>query len=248
MIRIVIIEDEKLIAAELKERLSSLFLPLEIMAVLGSVQESMDYFSNGCHADLIFSDIQLPDGLSFSIFEKIKCDTPVVFITGFDSFMVNAFEHNGIDYLLKPIDQKDLVKVLEKYKSLEKHFIQQQNLKNFFGKRKERLVVKKGLINVLLKVEDIILFYTEDKIVYVIDKEGKKYISDQKLSDLQDMLDSHDFFRANRQYIVNINYIKSYKSYDRVKLSVDLNYSELNHLIVISQETAPYFRKWISEN
>src|SRR6266513_5704642 len=108
MIRAVIIEDEKLIATELRNRLTSLSLPVEVMTILGSVQQSIDYFSRNCHADLIFSDIQLPDGLSFDIFEKTRCDSPVVFVTEFYSFIMNAFEHNGIDYLLKPVDDSDL--------------------------------------------------------------------------------------------------------------------------------------------
>jgi len=248
MIRVVIIEDEKLIATELSKKLTSLSLPVEVMTILSSVKEGIDYFSEGCHANLIFSDIQLSDGLSFDIFERINCETPVVFVTGFDSFIMSAFEHNGIDYLLKPVDDNDLVKVLNKYKNFEKHFVQHQNFKKFFEKRKARLVVKKGFTNVLLRLEDIVLFYTENKIVYTIDKEGRKYLCEQNLADLENILDKHNFFRANRQYIVNISYIRGFKPYERVKLSVDLACGVLNHLIVVSQETAPYFKKWISEN
>ena len=248
MIRAVIIEDERLIATELSNKLASLSSPVQVMAILSSVQESIEFFSEGCHADLIFSDIQLPDGLSFTIFEKIKCDTPVVFVTAFDGFIVNAFEHNGIEYLLKPIDDKDLIKVVDKYKNFEKHFEQRQKLKEFFDKRKERLVVKKGFTNVLLKIEDIVLFYTESRVVYVVDKEGKRYMCDQNLSELEALLDDHTFFRANRQYIINIQYIRAYKTLERVKLAVDIHCNESNHSIIVSQETAPYFRKWISEN
>jgi len=248
MIRAIIIEDERLIATELSNKLASLSTPVEVMAVLGSVKESLEYFSDGCHADLIFSDIQLPDGLSFAIFEKIRCDTPIVFITAFDGFIVSAFEHNGIEYLLKPIEDRDLIKVVDKYKNLEKHFEQRQKLKNFFDKRKERLVVRKGFSSVLLKMEDIVLFYTESRVVYVLDKEGKRYMCDQNLSELETLLDNHTFFRANRQYIVNIQYIRGYKTLERVKLAVDVNCNEANHSVVVSQETAPYFRKWINEN
>ena len=246
MIRAVVIEDEKLIAAELSKKLTS--LSIEVMAILTSVRESIDYFTDGCHADLIFSDIQLSDGLSFDIFEKIDCETPVVFVTGFNTFVMSAFEHNGIDYLLKPVEDRDLIKVLDKYQNFQKHFTQQQNFRKFFEKRRARLVVKKGFTNVLLRFEDIVLFYTENKIVYTIDKEGRKYLCEQNLSDLEKILDNHSFFRANRQYIVNIHYIKGFKPHERVKLSVDLACSELNHFIIISQETAPYFKKWIMEN
>jgi DNA-binding LytR/AlgR family response regulator len=247
MIRAVIIEDEKLIATELQRKLTSLTLPVEVMAVLSSVRESIDFFSDGCHADLIFSDIQLSDGLSFDIFEKIGCDTPVVFVTGFNSFILNAFEHNGIDYLLKPIDDDDLIKVLSKYKNFERHFIQQSNVRKFFETRKQRLVVKKGFTSILLKLEDIVLFYTENKIVYVLDREGRKYVCDKNLSDLEEMLDRHHFFRANRQYIVNISFIRGYKAHERVKLSLDITCNDSHHCVVVSQETAPYFKKWISE-
>ena len=246
MIRAVIIEDEKLIAMELSKMLAS--LSVEVMTILGSVKEGIDYFSDGCHADLIFSDIQLSDGLSFDIFEKIDCDTPVIFVTGFDSFMMSAFEHNGMDYLLKPIDESDLAKVLVKYNNFEKHFAQHTNLRKFFEKRKARLVVKKGFTNVLLRMEDIVLFYTENKLVYTIDKDGRKYLCEQSLSDLENILDKHSFFRANRQYIINISYVRGFKSHDRVKLSVDLARIDWHHPVVISQETAPYFKKWISEN
>jgi len=247
MIRAVIIEDERLIATELQKKLTSLSFPVEVMTILTSVRESLDYFSDGCHADLIFSDIQLSDGLSFDIFEKSGCDTPVVFVTGFNSFILNAFEHNGIDYLLKPIDDNDLIKVLHKYQNFEKHFAQQLNLVKLFERRKRRLVVKKGLASVLLRAEDIVLFYSENKIVYVLDRDGRKYICDQNLSDLEDMLDTHNFFRANRQYIVNISFIKGYKAHEKVKLSLDLLCSEIHQPIVVSQETAPYFKQWIRE-
>lgn len=247
MIKAVIIEDEKLIAGELRKKLTSLSTPVEVVAILGSVKESRDYFSAGFHADLIFSDIQLPDGLSFSIFDDQLCETPVVFITGFDSFIMNAFEHNGINYLLKPVDDSDLVKVLDKYQTFEKHFARRQNFINYFRKKRERLVVKKGMTNVLLKLEDILLFYSENKIVYVVDKDGRKYVCDQNLSELELILDSQSFFRANRQFIVNIDFIRGYKTQDRVKLAVDIVSNDISHSVVVSQESAPIFRKWINE-
>jgi len=248
MIRAVIIEDERLIATELSNKLSSLDNTVEVMAILGSVKESLEFFSEGCHPELIFSDIQLPDGLSFTIFEKVKCDTPIVFVTAFDGFIINAFEHNGIEYLLKPVDDRDLVKVVDKYRNLEKHFEQRQRLRKFIDKRKERLVVKKGFASVLLRMEDIVLFYTESRVVYALDKEGKRYMCDQNLAELETLLDDHTFFRANRQYIINIQYIRGYKTLERVKLAVDINCHETNHSVIVSQETAPYFRKWINEN
>lgn len=114
-------------------------------------------------------------------------------------------------------------------------------------KRKTRLLVQKGIENILLKLDDIVLFYTESKIVYVIDKYEKKYLIYSNLSELENELDLLLFFRANRQFIININFIKSFRAYEKVKIKVELNIAELNYCIIISQETAPLFRKWINE-
>ena len=113
-------------------------------------------------------------------------------------------------------------------------------------KKKERLLVQKGIENILLRMEDIVLFYTENKIVYVIDRLDKKYMICTNLCELEEDLDPLMFFRANRQYIININFIKSYRTYEKVKIKVDMT-SGSNHWIVISQETASDFRKWIYE-
>ena len=98
--------------------------------------------------------------------------------------------------------------------------------------------------NIAMRLEDIVLFYTENKVVYVIDKSGKKYMADKNLSDLELELDE-TFFRANRQYIINLNYVKGYKAYEKVKLIVDLTLPDLNHCVIVSQEMAPQFREWM---
>jgi DNA-binding LytR/AlgR family response regulator len=245
MIRIVIIEDEKLIAAELCKKLNALPFDLHIMAILDSVDACKLYFSSHPEIDLVFSDIQLPDGLSFDIFCKTDCSFPVVFITAYDKYMVNAFEYNGIDYLLKPADENDLLKVLNKYKTLEKHFNQRSRFFDAFTRRKTRLLVRKGLVTVPLRLEDIVLFYTENKVVYVVDNAHAKYICDKTLTELEDELDHSSFFRANRQYIINAAYIRGFRAYEKVKLRLDLSLPEFQQPIVISQEMAPSFREWI---
>lgn len=113
-------------------------------------------------------------------------------------------------------------------------------------KKKTRLLVQKGIENILLRLDDIVLFYTENKVVYVIDKLDKKYLIYSNLSEIEEDLDPLVFFRANRQYIISINFIKSFRPYEKVKIKVDMN-PESSHWIIISQETAPSFRKWIYE-
>ncbi len=132
----------------------------------------------------------------------------------------------------------------------EKHFSGQQEsiqkfVRHFESHKKNRLVVRRGVEYISLRLDHIILFYTENKLVYVIDNNGKKYIAEKNLCELEEQLDNSRFFRANRQYIINIDFIRGFKSFDRVKLLVDLNVPELNHDIVISQENSSQFREWI---
>src|SRR5689334_14158583 len=153
MITTVIIEDEKLIADELQAMLQRASDDVIVKAKLGSAKEAISYFSQDHHTDLIFSDIQLPDGLSFEIFNATAIKVPVVFVTAYDRFIVNAFEHNGIDYLLKPVDEKDIQKVLGKYRMLGAHFSRRRNFYELFSATRKRMLVKKGLMNVSLKLE-----------------------------------------------------------------------------------------------
>jgi DNA-binding LytR/AlgR family response regulator len=248
----IIIEDEKAVALNLAATLKEVASDIQVQTILSSVEESIRYLGANTQADIIFCDVQLTDGLSFSIFNEVHIDVPIIFITGYDKFMLNAFEYNSIDYLLKPVCKEDLQKALDKYKRLEQHFTHTSLLGNFLQHfsqpKKTRILVKKGLENISLLLEDIVLFFTENKIVYVIDKGGRKYLIDKNLTDLETELDNKTFFRVNRQYIVNINFIRSFKAYERVKLQIELTVSDLNYFIVVSQETAPFFRKWISES
>lgn len=254
MLQTIIIEDERLAREQLRGMLQRIDPDIRVLAALESVSEGIRYFGQPVQADVIFSDVQLSDGLSFEIFRQTGIQAPVVFITGYDDFIMNSFEYNGIDYLLKPVDERDLEKALQKYKMFRHHFSgrneELHKLATYFDNRKKtRLVVKKGLENIALKVEEIVLFYTENKLVYVITHTGKKYLADRNLGELEAELDEAMFFRMNRQYLVNINYIRGFKSYEKVKLQVDLTVPELNDrcVIIVSQETAPAFRKWIYE-
>ncbi len=249
MLNAIIIEDERPALDNLLGMLSTIADDIQVTATLSSVRESIEYLSQQPAADIIFSDVQLGDGLSFEIFNQSNIRVPVIFITGYDEFMLNAFEYNGIDYLLKPIDKESLRKALVKYRMLEKHFSDHHSLNGLLqylgNHKKKRLIVKKGLENISLRLDDVVLFYTENKIVYVIDRWGKKYLAENNLSELEVDLDDNTFFRANRQYIININFVRGFKAYEKVKLQVDLTLPELNHCIIVSQEMAPQFREWM---
>lgn len=251
MLKAIIIEDERLARENLIKCFSECETPVKVIKQLANIKESIEYLSAPPDADIIFCDVQLSDGLSFQIFTQVTVSMPVIFVTAFDNYILNAFECNGIDYLLKPTDSADVEKALKKYLMLEKHFKSNAAIESLISmmnsKKRNRLVVKKGVENISLLLSDIVLFYTEHKIVYVIDKNGKKYLLDKNLGELENELDELSFFRANRQYIININYVKGFRTYEKVKLSVDMTVPDLDHCIIISQETAPAFRRWMYE-
>ncbi len=252
MLNALIVEDEKPGLEVLVKTLSQVSTEVKIKARLSSVKESIECITCHPEADIIFSDVQLSDGLSFSIFNQTGIQIPVIFVTGYDHYTVMAFENNGIDYLMKPVNKTELDRALLKYNKLQTRFPHTRtnaspaNHERFNNRRKKtRLLVKKGLENIVLRLEDIVLIYTQNKVVYVIDRLSKKNISDKNISELEEELDNIIFFRANRQYIVSINYIKSFKPHERVKLLINITIPEINHSIIISQETAPAFREWM---
>src|SRR5262245_30415272 len=140
MIRTVIIEDERLIAEELAKLLLACSNEIRIEAHLVSIRDAIDYFSVNPKPDLVFADVQLPDGLSFDIFNKVNIGCPLVFVTAYDRYIVNAMEHNSIDYLLKPVDKHDLEKVLNKYQALKQHFIAPEKFLQSFSVKKKTIL------------------------------------------------------------------------------------------------------------
>jgi len=163
--------------------------------------------------------------------------------------MLNTFDPGG-----KKIDEREFGEAYQKNTTVPFHYTNREiGLVNMIHlpekKKRKRLVVKRGIENISMILENLVLFYTENKIVYTIDDMGKKYIVERSLSELTYELDNSIFFRANRQYIININHVKSFKAYEKVKLKVDLKIDEVNtqHCVIVSQETAPAFKKWIHE-
>lgn len=247
---IAIIEDDPMSSDLLISTFDEINEEVEIKAVLRNVKDAIVFFNTRPELDLLISDVQLQDGLTFTIFESAPINCPIIFISAYDQYMVNAFDYAGIDYLLKPVSTQMLEHSINKYKALQSHFLATNTaIKNFlqhFEKKRTRIIVKKGYSFISLPLTEVVIFYTENLVVYVIDAGGNKYLIDKNLNTLEEELDPQIFFRANRQYIVNIDFIQGYKSYERVKLIVTLK-KETDHLIVVGQEKAKAFRKWIAE-
>ena len=252
MTKAIIIEDEKPAAANLIKKISQVDDGIHIEATLSTIEESIQWLSAHSLPELIFLDIHLSDGLSFNIFKEIKITTPVIFTTTYDKYLMEAFELNSIDYLLKPIETPKLYDALEKFRNTKSYY--SGNIYNLVHKipvdnkqMKCRLIARKGLEHIPLKLDDIVLLYTENRLTFLIDKNGKKYIVDNILSVLEQELDRNKFYRANRQYIINIDFIRGYKTIEKVKISVEMAIDADKFPILISQDSAANFREWIAK-
>jgi len=248
--KVVIIEDEKPAAEKLQKSLQKIDESIEILAVLGSVKESLQWIRAHEQPELFLMDIALTDGLSFKIFEQVKINCPVIFTTAYDEYWQEGFEHNSIDYLLKPVKQEKLEAAIKKYESLKQYFA--NNFKNLLSWQqqsngtgyKKRFLVKRGIDYISIKTEEIAYFYATHKLVCLVDNNGQKYILDQSLSDIEKQLDPSIFYRVNRKYIIQMNAIKRIKSSPKSKLLLEV-YPSVSDEISISPENAAAFKDWM---
>jgi DNA-binding LytR/AlgR family response regulator len=247
--KIVIIEDEKPAAEKIQQLLESIDTSLEVTAVLTSVQGSLNWFSQHQPPDLIFMDIELSDGSSFSIFEHISITCPVIFTTAYDEYWQEAFEHNSIDYLLKPVKKEKLEAALKKYQLLREYFA--ANLQKLLLREsetragtKKRFLVKRGTDLLSIRVEEIAYFYATHKLVCLVTFADQKHILDKSLSDLEKETDPTLFFRVNRKFLINVNAIKRMKTQTKGKLQIEVQ-PLVKEEIIISQENVGLFKDWI---
>lgn len=250
---VIIIEDEKPAAEKLQKSLLACDPAINVVAILGSVKETVSWFHQNPVPELIFMDIELSDGLSFRIFEKISISCPVIFVTAYDEYWQEAFEHNSIDYLLKPVKQEKLDIALRKYDKLKQYFAgNYQNLVNWQQQpqqsngHKKRFLVKRGTDYVSVKTEDIAYFYAAHKLVCMVDGKGHKFILDQSLSDIEGQLDPASFYRVSRKYLINMSAIKRIKTFPKSKLLLELD-PPLHEEVVISQENVAAFKQWMGQ-
>ncbi|HEY6504711.1 MAG TPA: LytTR family DNA-binding domain-containing protein [Chitinophagaceae bacterium] len=248
--KVLIIEDEKPAAEKLLKAIQKADASIEIAAVLGSVKASVDWLQQNPMPELLFMDIELGDGLSFKIFDKINISSPVIFCTAFDEYWQEAFEHNSIDYLLKPVKQDKLETALNKYDKLKQHFAasfqQLQQWQPAANGHKKRFLVKRGTDYISIKTDDIAYFYAAHKLVCMVDNKGQKFILDQSLADIEKQLDPAQFYRVNRKYLVHLSAIKKIKSYPKSKLQLETE-PPVSEDIVISQENVAAFKQWMGQ-
>jgi two-component system response regulator LytT len=247
----IIIEDEKPAARLLNRKLEK--LNIEVGVMLHSVEESLDWFSKNEHPDLIFLDIQLSDGLSFEIFEKIKIKSAVIFTTAYDEYALRAFKLNSIDYLLKPIDEDDLEVAILKFKTrfpkqetLQLDFEQiKKMLSNPFEKNyKKRFTVKIGQHLKVISTDEIECFFSENKGTYLHTFDNRNYLIETTLELLEQELDPAAFYRISRKFIIPLKAIREIVVYSNSRLKVILpSYKEDE--VIVSREKVADFKNWI---
>ncbi|WP_298546403.1 LytTR family DNA-binding domain-containing protein [uncultured Aquimarina sp.] len=248
---IIIIEDEKPAARRLSRMLDD--LDIKVHTMLHSVSESIEWFSNNEHPDLIFLDIQLSDGLSFEIFDTVTIKSSIIFTTAYDEYALKAFKLNSIDYLLKPIDDEELEAAVKKYKnqlsspqSLKVDF---EDIKKLLVNPMDRVYKKRFTARVgqhlkIFSVEDIECFYSENKGTYLHTNENRNYLIDTTLESLEDELNPQQFYRVNRKFYININAIKDIISYTNSRLQIKLHHFNEQEIIV-ARERVKDFKEWL---
>ena len=250
-----IIEDEELAAKRLIAMIAEINDGIEILGVCESIESAVRRLKQNESPDLIFMDIQLSDGLSFEILKQVEIDSSIIFTTAFDEYAIQAFKLNSIDYLLKPFTEEELTAAIVKFEKLhgkKEPLLNEKEIEAILNSLvknqpvyKSRFLVKSGQTFIKITAEDIAYFYVDNKITYLIQKNGKKHITDHVLDDLEKELNPHNFFRVNRQYILSADSIDDVHTFFSGKLKVHV-LPKSSEEIIISRVKAPAFKEWLN--
>ena len=251
----VIIEDEEIIANVLKNKIAKLAEEVEIVAVLPSLKTARRWFTENAEPDLMFMDIQLSDGVSFELFNDFSLKCPIIFITAYDEYAIRAFKVNGVDYLLKPVKDAELLAAIDKCKKIKESNDKPpadiaELLKSLTNPAASSKYKEKFIINIRnqwmpVNTKDIACF-SKDVLNYIYLFNGEKYMIDYvTLEEVEELLDPRQFYRANRQFIINIDAVQTVKPVENSKLIIRLK--EPNHKLEIdmSRLKSPEFKKWM---
>lgn len=253
---VLIIEDENIAVQRLTEMLHDLEKDVRIVNVLDSVITSIAFLQQAPELDIVFMDIELGDGQSLEIFEKVRIDIPVIFITAYQEHALKAFKQNSVDYLLKPLHKSELKAALEKYKRL--HGRQdaqlQKNVLQLLAdmktsdqqKYKDRYLAKAGTRMISVPARNIAYFYTKDRCQFIKTATNEDLIIDKPLDEVEHEVDGNTFFRVNRQFILNYNHVEKVQSWFAGKLKVQVRPAP-HEEIIVSRLRAADFKKWLGE-
>ena len=249
--KVLIIEDEQIASEKLEQMLMEIDPEIHVLAKLGSIKESAKWLLHNS-ADLIFLDIQLSDGISFSIFDQVTVNTPVIFTTAYDQYAIKAFQLNSISYLLKPIRKTDLAESIQKYRNMKSAFTIDFDalLAQIQGKQpdfKKRFLIQIGEKIRKVEVSEIAYFYILDKGCYMRTFHGNNYPVDYTLDRLETMIDPSVFFRINRKYLVNMDAISNMVAYSRSRIKLELKpKADVEFDTIVSIDRSSDFKKWLN--
>ena len=249
--KILIVEDEPLAVAQLSGLILSLRPSYQIIGVCDTVKSTVNWVEENGLPDLAFLDIQLGDGLSFGVFERVKFTCPVIFTTAFDEYAIQAFKVNSIDYLLKPLQRNDMECALFKFEQhsakhgmvFEPEMIEMLKRSINSNQYKKRFLIKIGERLKAVNTSDILYFYSLDKATFAKTNEGKNYLLDQTLEAIEQLVDPACFFRINRKYLVEMNAINDVYSYSNSRLKLKVNHADADDFLV-AREKAKAFKSW----
>ncbi len=252
--KVIIIEDENPAAKRLAKLLEKYRPGYELIDSIESVEDAVKFFKTTVvDPDLIFMDIQLADGLSFDIFDGVEVKYPVVFTTAYDQYVLKAFKVNSIDYLLKPIDEEELEFALDKFDRLKtgqnSNVLNVQLLEELKSQMqapatRKRFLIKSGQQISYLPTEQIRYFFSNDGLVYAKTTDGKKFLIDYTLDQLEGLVDVLDFFRISRKFLIHIDSIRKIHPYFNSRLKLDLK-PEIDLEVIVSRDRVSNFKKWL---
>ncbi|MGD9994382.1 MAG: LytR/AlgR family response regulator transcription factor [Salinivirgaceae bacterium] len=256
MLHVLIIEDEPFAQNELQRLLQNISKEFSVLDCLESVEDAVAWFNSHEAPDVVFCDIQLADGLSFEIFTQVKVKAPVIFTTAYDTYAIEAFKVNSIDYLLKPIEPNALNSALEKLEAMKEQFsgneqlLSNNQLDNLLAlvqmpqTYKNRMLVKIGDQYKFIPVADVAYFYAEDNEVLLMTSEKKRYVIDYSIEQLVSMLDPNLFYRLNRSFLSNKEAIVKVHRYFNSRLKIDLQ-PEADTEVLVSRVKVAEFLNWM---
>jgi two-component system, LytTR family, response regulator LytT len=253
MLNIAIIEDEPLAAEDLANTLNQLDEDFNVVVKLDSVKTATEWRQQN-DVDLILSDIELGDGLSFDIFSKVKKNIPIILITAYDQYAIRAFKENSVDYLLKPVDKDELKAAIDKYKNWvadNKSFDIEGLLSTLKSQTKpayqERFLVTLGERISSIPEKEVAYFFSEDRYTFLVTNNGVQHIINYNLGDLEDSLNPVKFFRINRKFIISYDGIKGMIAYSKSRVKINLDPAPPSNLeVVVSVERSGAFKKWLN--
>lgn len=246
--KVLIIEDERPAAQKLIRLLKETDPCIEVVDVLRSVEQATNWFSENPDPELVFMDIELEDGISFEIFDNVKINIPVIFTTAYDEYALKAFKVNSIDYLLKPIDREELKNALEKFRHIhpEPNYARYESvIRQLQPTHKERFLIKIGEHYKSVPVQHIDCFYILERNTFILTNTGKNYPVDYSLDRIEQQVDPKQFFRINRNCIVNYDGVEDMVAYSSSRIKLILSHRTEKQGLLVSRERVGDFKKWM---